>query len=170
VRLHRIQFTIRTLMIVVLFVACALALLQKWPEGLLVFVLLALPLAGLSLLFGKIPRRRSAWRFGLSVAMLSLIMLGTGWFSARSAIWFFQWQHGSLARGGVWSGGGYPEFCLTIAAIVTAFGLFLNTVVLADICVSHRRFGLLLLVAGFALALAIAWFTLFAILNSERFH
>jgi hypothetical protein len=52
-------------MIAVLIVACALGLLKKWPEGLAVLVFLGLPLYGLSILFSKIPKRRSAWRFGM---------------------------------------------------------------------------------------------------------
>ncbi len=164
-RPRRVQFTIQSLMIAVLIVACALGLLKKWPEGLAVLVFLGLPLYGLSILFGKIPKRRSAWRFGMSVVMLSLIMLGTGWLSARSAIWLFQWQHGSgpAARG-------YPEVCLVIPAILSAFGLFLNVVVLADLCVSRRRFGLLLLVAVFALMVAFAWTVLFGWLASENYR
>ena len=59
-----------------------------------VVVLLGLPLYALSVLFGKVPRGRSAWRFALSVAMLSLIVLGTGWFTARSLTWWFYWKYG----------------------------------------------------------------------------
>jgi hypothetical protein len=170
VPVRRVQFTIRSLMIAVLVVACALALLKKWPEVLAVLVLLGLPLYGLSVLFRKIPRQRSARRFGMSVVMLSLIMLGTGWLSARSLIWFVQWQYGSSTRYGMFGGAGnYAPLCLAIPAGLTAFGLFLNIVVLADICVSLRKFGLLPLVAAFAFVLAVSWIALFGWLNLERF-
>lgn len=168
VAVRRVQFTIRSLMIAVLVIACALALLKKWPEVLAVVVLLGLPLYALSVLFGKVPRGRSAWRFALSVAMLSLIVLGTGWFTARSMIWWSHWNYGSNAHYGSWGWVNYPFACLAIPAGVTALGLFLNIVVLADLCVSRRRFGLLLLLALFALALTAGWFGLFGWLESER--
>jgi hypothetical protein len=164
--MRRAQFTIRSLMIAVLIVACALGLLRRWPEGLLVIVLLGVPLFALSILFGKVPRRRSARRFGMSVAMLSLIVLGTGWFSARSLIWFFQWRYGSVAHYGMLGWLNYPALFVVIPAGVSAIGLILNIVVLADICASRRRFGLLLLVAAFALALAFGWLGLFGLLTS----
>jgi hypothetical protein len=168
VAVRRVQFTIRSLMIAVLVVACALALLKQWPEVLVVLVLLGLPLYGLSVLFGKTSRQRSARRFGMAVVMLSLIMLGAGWFSARMLIWLYRWQSGSTGHYGMW-GYDYPPLCLAVPAVLTACGLFLNIVVLADICVSRRKFGLILLVAAFAFALAVGWMVLFGSLNSERF-
>jgi hypothetical protein len=168
--MRRAQFTIRSLMIAVMIVAFALGLLKRWPEGLLVTVLLGGPLFVLSVLFGKVPRRRSARRFGMSVAMLSLILLGTGWLTARLLIWFFQWKYGSVAHYGTWGWVNFPALCLAVPAVMTAVGLFLNMVVLADMCVSRRRFGLLLVVAAFALALAAGWIGLFGLLASESFR
>ena len=75
---QRIQFTIKSLMIAVLIVACSLALFQKGPECVLVIVLLGIPLAGSSKLMGKVPPRRTSWRFGISAVMLGLIILGGG--------------------------------------------------------------------------------------------
>jgi hypothetical protein len=166
VRTRRIQFTIRTLMIAVLVVACGLAFLKRWPEGLVVLVLLGLPLYGLSVIFGKIPRGRSAWRFGMSVVMLSVIILGTGWFSARVLIWIFQWQHGASAVYRVWVAGGYPPWCLAIPAGLTACGLLLNIVVLTDLCIARRRFDVLAGVPVLAMALAVGWIGLFGWLST----
>ena len=166
--MRRVRFTIRSMMIVVLIVACALGLLRRWPEGLLVLVLLGVPLFVLSILFRKVPRRRSAWRFGMSLAMLSVIVLGTGWFSARFLIWFFRWQHGSTAHHGMLGWVNYPALFVVIPAGASALGLILNMIVLADLCASRRRFGLLLLVAAFAVALAVGWIGLFGLLASER--
>ena len=53
--MRRAQFTIRSLMIAVMIVAFALGLLKRWPEGLLVTILLGVPLFVLSALFGKVP-------------------------------------------------------------------------------------------------------------------
>ena len=165
--MRRAQFTIRSLMIAVLIVACALGLLRGSPEGLAVLVLLGLPLLGLSILFGKTPRRRSARRFGMAVVMLSLIMLGTGWLAARSLIAFFRWQEGSVAREGMWGRGESAPLCVAIPAGVTALGLFLNIIVLAEVCVSRRRIGFLPLVAVLAMALAVGWIGLFGWLAAE---
>jgi hypothetical protein len=150
-------------MIAVMIVACALGLLKRWPEGLLVTVLIGGPLYVLSVLFGKVPRRRSARRFGMSVAMLSLIVLGTGWLSARLLIW-------TVAHYGIWGSVNYPSYCLAIPALMTAVGLFLNMVVLAEMCISRRRFGLLVVVTAFGLALAAGWIGLFGLLASESFR
>jgi hypothetical protein len=169
VAVRRVQFTIRSLMIAVLVVACALALLKQWPEVLVVLVLLGLPLYGLSVLFGKTPRQRSARRFGMAVVMLSLIVLGTGWFSARSLIWFYRWKYGTIAHYSQWGWVTYPYVLLAIPAGLAAFGLLLNIIVLADVCVSRRRFGLLLLVAAFAVVLAVGWTILFGLLASKQF-
>jgi hypothetical protein len=169
VSVRRLQFTIRSLMIAVLAVACGLALLKQWPEVLAVLVLLGLPLFGLSVLFGKTPRRRSARRFGLSVVMLCLITLGSGWFLARSSIWLYHWKFGSSSHYSRWGWVNYPYSLLAIPAGLTAFVLFLNMIVLADICLSRRRFGLLLLVAAFALALSCSWLVMFGLLASERY-
>ena len=157
-------------MIAVVVVACGLALLKRWPEGLAVLVLLGLPLYGLSKLFGKIPRERSAWRFGMSVVMLSVIMLGTGWFSARVMIWIFQWQRGLSAHYPMWVEGGYPPLCLAIPAGLTALGLFLNIVVLTDLCISRRRFDVLAGVPVLAMALALGWIGLFGWLSVGRYY
>ncbi len=136
----------------------------------MVLLLLGLPLYGLSVLFGKIPRGRSAWRFGMSVVMLSVIMLGLGWFSARVLISAGRIQHAPNTGHGTWAEGPYPLLCLAIPAAVTAFGLFLNIVVLAELCVSRRRFGILLLVPAFAAVLALGWIGLFGWLAAERYH
>jgi hypothetical protein len=151
----------------VVVVACALALLKRWPEGLAVLVLLGLPLYGLSVLFGKIPRGHSAWRFSMCVVMLSLIMLGTGWLCARTFIWMMQWQGTYFASYRPWAYLGPPPLYLAIPAGLTAIGLFLNVAVLADLCFSRRRLSLLPLVAAFALALAFTWTGLFGWLASE---
>jgi hypothetical protein len=170
VRARRIQFTIRSLMIAVLVVACVLAFLKRWPEGLAVLVLLGLPLYGLSVIFGKIPRRRSAWRFGMSVVMLSVIILGTGWFSARVLIWIFEWQHGPSAHYRMWVEGGYRPWCLAIPAGLTACSLFLNIVVLTDLCISRRRFDVLAGVPVLAMALALGWIGLFGWLSVGQYY
>ena len=154
-------------MIAVGVVACALALFKGWPLGLAVLGLLGAPLYGLSVLFGKIPRERSAWRFGMSVVMLSVIMLGIGWFSARVLISIFMWRHEPGTHQRLWDESGYPLLCLAIPAGLTAIGLFLNVAVLADLCFSRRRLSLLPLVVAFALALAFTWTGLFGWLASE---
>jgi hypothetical protein len=169
VRARRVQFTIRTLMIAVCVVGCALGLVKRWPEGLAVLVLLGLPLYGLSVLFGKIPRGRSAWRFGMSVVMLSVIMLGVGWFSARVLISAYRMHYVPNMNQGMWGESSY-SLCLAIPAAVTAFGLLLNIVVLTELCVSRRRFGILLLVPALAVALALGWIGLFGWLAAERYH
>jgi hypothetical protein len=157
-------------MIAVLIVACSLALLKKWPECLLVVVLLGIPLAGLSGLLGKVPPRRTSWRFGISAVMLGLIILGAGWFWGRSVLWFFERQEGLTAVPGTSRSRHAELLGVTIPAIVTAFGLILNLLALADTCVTRRRFGLLLLVAIYALMLTIAWCILFGVLNAEAFR
>ena len=164
VRARRVQFTIRTLMIAVVVVACALALLKRWPEGLVVLVLLGVPLYGLSVQFGKIPRERSAWRFGTCVMMLSVIMLGAGWFTARLLIWVIRWHGDIVTLYRTWPYGEGPLFW--IPAGLTAIGLFLNIIVLVDLCCSRRQFVLLPLVAMFAIALACGWVGLFGWLAS----
>ncbi len=157
-------------MIAVLVVACVLAFLKRWPEGLAVLVLLGLPLYGLSVLFGKIPRRRSAWRFGMSVVMLSVIILGTGWFTARVLIWIFEWQHGRSAHYRMWVEGGYRAWCLAIPAGLSACGLLLNIVVLTDLCISRRRFDVLAGVPLLAVALALGWMGLFGWLSVGQYY
>ena len=164
---RRIQFTIRSLMIAVLIVACSLALLKKWPECLLVVVLLGIPLAGLSKLLGKVPPRRTSWRFGISAVMLGLIILGAGWFCGRLVLWFFQRQEGSRVLQGLSRTPDYRFLGVALPAVVTAFGLILNLVVLADTCITRRRFDLLLLVGVYALMLTIAWCILFGWLAHE---
>src|SRR5262249_20411766 len=126
VRARRVQFTIRTLMIAVVVVACGLAFLKQWPEGLAVLVLLALPLYGLSRLLGKIPERFSAWRLGMCVAMLSVIMLGVGWSSARGLMSMAEWQGGHTAIYRAWVSGGAWPLHVAIPAGLTAIGLLLN--------------------------------------------
>ncbi len=164
---RRIQFTIRSLMIAVLIVACTLAMLKKWPESLLVVVLLGIPLGGLSKLLGKIPPRRTSWRFGISAVMLGLIILGAGWFAGRSALWFFQRNEGSTVLEEISRRPDYRFLGVALPAMVTAFGLILNFLALAEICVTRRRFGLLLLVVIYALLLTIAWCILFGVLGAE---
>jgi hypothetical protein len=167
VRARRVQFTIRTLMIAVCVMACALAFLKRWPEGLAVLLLLGLPLYGLSVLFGKIPQRRSAWRFSMCVAMLSVIMLGMGWFSARVLIWMIQWQGVPVFPYRPWTYHAAPPLYLAIPAGLTAIGLFINLAVLTDLCCSRRQFALLPLVVTFAITLACGWAGLFGWLASE---
>jgi hypothetical protein len=154
-------------MIAVLVVACGLALLKRWPEGLAVLVLLGLPLYGLSVLFGRIPRGHSTWRFGMSVVMLSVIMLGTGWFCGRVLIWMIEWHGGTVVPHRAWGYHATPPLYLAIPGGLTAVGLLVNVVVLGDLCCSRRQFALLPLVATFALVLACAWTGMFGWLAAE---
>ena len=154
-------------MIVVLIVAFSLALLTKWPECLLVVVLLGIPLAGLSRLLGKVPPRRTSWRIGISAVMLGLIILGAGWLWGRLVLWYFQRPE----RSGVLAGPSrLPEFRalgVALPAVVSAFCLLLNVLALAETCVTRRRFGLLMLVVIYAFMLAITWCILFGWLAHE---
>ena len=52
---------------------------------------------------------------------------------------------------------------------MTAFGLILNLMALTETCATRRRFTLLILVAGYALALLLAWIMLFGWLSFEAF-
>jgi hypothetical protein len=153
----------------VLIVACSLALLKKWPECLLAVVLLGIPLAGLSKLLGNVPPRRTSWRIGISAVMLGLIILGVGWFSARVATWILQQQEGFIAIVKLNRGRGdrVRMAFVAIPAVVTAFGLFLNVLALAETCIGRRRFGLLILVAIYAFMIAGAWCALFGLLAYE---
>jgi len=164
---RRVQFTIRSLMIVVLIVACSLALLKKWPECVLVIVLLGIPLAGLSKLLGKVPPRRTSWRIGISAVMLGLIILGVGWFSARVATSILQRQEYSAVLVGARRARGYRVLSVGLPAVVTALGLILNLLALTETCITRRRFGLLILVALYAFMLTIAWCILFGFLAYE---
>jgi hypothetical protein len=161
VAVNRIQFSIRSLMIAVLVVACALALLKQGLECLVALILLGIPLSVLNILLGKVPRRNSAGRFGISAGMLGLIILGLGWFWARVAISYFQRQAGTVALEGTSLARTYNLLGLKLPAGVTAFGLFLNFLVLVDFCTTRRRFKMLLLVMGYGFVLAIAWTALF---------
>ena len=133
VHLRRLQFSIRSLMIAVVVVACTLALLKKGPESLLVVLLLGTPLAVLSVVLARVPKRCSGQRFGISALMLGLIFLGAGWFSARSAIWVFQREAGTVALNSTIHASSYRFFGVAMPAGATAFGLILNLIALADI-------------------------------------
>jgi len=56
--MRRVQFSIRSLMIAVVIVACVLALLKKGPESLLLVLLLGIPMAVLSERHGDAQHRK----------------------------------------------------------------------------------------------------------------
>jgi hypothetical protein len=169
VRLPRVRFTIRTLMIAVLAVGGLLASLTVWADLLPLFILVVIPLTGLGGLIAQVPPQRPAWRLGISVAMLGLIILGGGWLWARSLIWYWQWEQGLVAIGAVSREANYHFWGLTIPSRVTAICLMVVVLRLAVGCAPRRRRSLLFLVAAYALALAGAWVLLFADLELEAF-
>ena len=168
-RRSRVRFTIRSLMIAVAAVAGLLAVFTTWSEFLPVLILVGIPLAGLSGLLAQVPPRRSSWRFGILAVMLGLVILGGGWLWARSAIWFFQWQAGSVALDGASRGAHYRFWGLTIPMKMTAICLVWDVFGLSVVCAHRRRFGILVLVVGYALALVFAYVILFAWLDFEAF-
>ena len=168
-RLYRVRFTIRTLMIAVLAVGGLLALLTVWVDLLPLLILVVIPLIGLSGLLARVPSQRPAWRFGISAVMLGLIILGGGWLWARSVIWYLQREQGFVAIGTASRLADYHFWGLTIPSSVTAVCLTVDVLVLAVACVPRRRRSMILLVMAYALALAGAWVLLFADLELEAF-
>ncbi len=165
----RLRFTIRSLMIAVAAIAGLLAVFTRWAEILPVLIVVGIPLAGLIGLLGGVPPQRPTWRLAILAVMLGWIILGCGWLWARSAIWIFQRQAGSVLPAGG-AGAGYYEFWgLEIPMMVTGIGLVVDVLVLAIACVRRGLFGLVLLVVGDAFALALGWFLLFILLEFEAF-
>ncbi len=159
------RFTIRSLMIAVAAIAGLLSVLTTWREFLPVLILVGLPVVGLTGLLARVPPQRPVWRLWILTVMLGFMILGGGWLWARLAIGIFRWKTGSpLDRSGYYAGWG-----LMIPSFVTGIGLIVHVLVLAIACVDRRRFGLLLLVVGYALAQAISWFLLFALLGFEAY-
>jgi hypothetical protein len=101
--------------------------------------------------------------------MLGLIILGVGWFWARSVIWYIQRQESFEAIGSASRGEDYQFWGLTVPRNVAA-GCFLAYLLgLASACTPRRRRGLLLIVAAYAVALSPSHFLLFAFLYFEAF-
>ena len=163
------KFTIRTLLITVMVLGVGFAVLRDWPVFLPIFVLVVIPLGGLTGLRAQVPPERPSWRFGISAVMLGLIILGVGWFWARSVIWYIQRQEGFEAIGGASRGEAYQFWGLTFPRNVTASCLLAHVLGLAMACTPRRRRGLLLIVAIYAVALSLSHFLLFAFLDFEAF-
>jgi hypothetical protein len=163
------RFKIRSLMIAVGAVGGLLALLRDWSALVPVFVLVVMPLAGLTGLRNQVPAQRPSWRFGVSAVMLGLIILGAGWFWARSVVWYFQWKEGFEAIGGAIRGEQYQFWGETIPSCVTGICLLAYILFLAVACTPRRRRVLLPVVVAYALALAGAYVLLFAFLGLEAF-
>jgi hypothetical protein len=145
------------------------AMLRDWRVFLPIFVLVVIPLAGLFGLLAQVPPERPSWRFGISAVMLGLIILGVGWFWARSVIWYIQRQERFEAIGNASRGEDYQFWGLTVPRNVTA-GCFLAYLLgLASACTSRRRRGLLLIVAAYAVALSLYHFLIFSFLYFEAF-
>ena len=108
-------------------------------------------------------------KVALAVVVALLVAFGGGWLWARSVIWFFQRQEGSVALDGASRGAHYRFFGLTIPSNLTAVCLVWDVLGLAILCAHRRRFDLWLLVVGYALALAFAWCFLFVSLDFEAF-
>jgi hypothetical protein len=165
---RRSQLTIRTLMITVMALGVVFALLRDWSDLWPVSVLVVIPLAGLTGLRAQVPPERTSWRFGVSAVMLGLIILGVGWFWARSVIWYIQWQEGFQLIYIASRGEDYQFWGSTVPRNVTGVCLLVYIVLLASACTARRR-GLLPVVAAYALALAGSYVILFALLEFEAF-
>jgi hypothetical protein len=155
----RPRFTIRSLMIAVAVIAGLLSVLTTWTEFLPVLILVGIPLVGLTGLLVRVPPQRPVWRLWIFTVMLGFVILGGGWLWARLAIGIFRWKTGSPRLEG---SGYYAKWGWGIPCMVTGICLIVHILVLAIACVDRRRFGLFLLVVGYALAMALSWFLLFA--------
>jgi hypothetical protein len=162
----RLRFTIRSLMITVAVIAGVLAVLTEWTEFLPVFIVVGIPLVGLTGLLARVPSQRPAWRLWIFTVMLGFMILGGGWLWARFAIGYFQWKTGSPT---LQESAYHQAWGLMIPSIVTATGLIVHGLVLVIACVDRRRTGLLMLVVGYAFAMAMSWFLLFGLLNMWGF-
>jgi hypothetical protein len=165
----RLRFTIGNLMIAVALVAGLLALFTAWIELLPVAILVGIPLVSLSGLLARVPPHRPGWRFGILLVILGLVILGGGWFWARAALWIFQRQERSFNLDGAAHANYYGFWGLDVPMLVTAVGLVVDVLVLVIVCARRRRAGLVLLVVGYAFALAFTWLSLFALLALEAF-
>ena len=117
-------------MITVMALGVVFALVRDWFDLWLVFVLVVIPLAGLTGLRAQVPPNRPSWRFGVSAVMLGLIILGVGWFWARSVTWYIQRQVGFQFIGGGPRSGRENEFWgLTVPFKVTGLCLLVYLVV-----------------------------------------
>jgi hypothetical protein len=189
----RLRFTIRSLMIAVAVIAGLLAVLTAWTEFLPVLIVVGIPMAGSAGLLARVPPHRPRWRFLFLTLMLGWIILGCGWLWSRSAIWVFQQQEGSVSLKGAARAADYAFWGLGFPMMASGLGLVVIVLVLAIDCARQglfspalpggsmadykRRiraffdlFGVVLLVMGYAFALAFGWFLLFVMLELLAFH
>jgi hypothetical protein len=169
VRVRRLSFTIRTLMIAVAALGVLSAMLRNWRDLLPTFVIVLLPLVGLIVLLIRVPPQQESRRYGISAGALGLIILGIGWLWARFAIWRFQRLEGFVAIGGAGRREHYRYWGSTLPELVTGICLMFYVFFLAVACASRRRRGLLPVLMGYALGLAVAYLWLFADLEFEAF-
>jgi hypothetical protein len=188
----RLRFTIRSLMIAVAVIAGLLALLTAWSEFLPVLIVVGIPMASSAGLLARVPPHRPRWRFLILTMMLGWIILGCGWLWARSAIWVFQQQEGTVNLQRAARAAEYAFWGLGFPRMTTGLGLVVIVLVLAIDCARQglfspavrgrsmadykRRiraffgsFGVMLLVMGYAFALAFGWFLLFVMLSVGSF-
>ena len=130
---------------------------------------MVIPLASLTGLRAQVPPERPSWRSVISAVMLGLIILGGGWFWARSVIWHFQRPEGFEAIGGASRGEDYQFWGLTVPRHATGICLMAYVSGLALACTPRRRRRLLLIVVAYALALALSYLFLFILLDFEAF-
>ena len=164
----RVQFTIRGLMIAVAAVAVFLAV---WPARsvlLLILVLAGVPATGVILL-AQVPWKRLPWRFGIVAFTPGLIVLGAGWFWARTVISSFQRREGFIAIGAASRGAYYEYWGVTVPSAVTGSCLIALVLPTLVICAIRRRFDLLMGTVGYAFVMVCAYVWLFADLEFEAF-
>ena len=162
----RPRFTILSLMIAVAVIAGLLSVLTTWREFLPVLILVGIPVVGLAGLLARVPSQRPVWRLWIFTVMLGFVILGGGWLWARLAIGIFRWKTGTPRLDG---SGYYGKWGLGTPFLVTGICLIVHVLVMAIACLDRRRFGLFLLVVGYAIAMAFSWFLLFVLLDLEAF-